>query len=168
MLGFKAARGALEKGRCAFFGSLNCDLPIGRSETLRKDDQIPQFRYVGLDYASKRVLLLGINPGNGNRNDARTHEDVRMMPALRHFAENPTEENYVNAMQAYKNECQNFRVWHSHCKKVIESAGVTYEQIAYKNCLPWRTQSQSKFGKDVAMKTAELYLRPLIRELSLD
>jgi hypothetical protein len=89
-----------------------------------------------------------------------------MMPALHRFAHNPTEQNYAQATLAYMSECQMWQVWKRHCAEVIGAGSLSFEQIAYSNCLPWRTASKSRFSDDVARKTAELYVRPLIDDLN--
>jgi len=62
-------------------------------------------------------------------------------------------------------ECQDWVVWRRHCSEVIGAGKLSFQQIAYSNCLPWRTHSKSKFSDDVASKTARLFVRPLIEEL---
>ena len=63
--GYKTAKVVLKLGRQAFFDTATADLPTGRSIILRQDDLTPQFGYVGERYPRTRVLVLGINPGNG-------------------------------------------------------------------------------------------------------
>jgi hypothetical protein len=89
-----------------------------------------------------------------------------MMPAIHRFAQSPTEQNYAQATRAYLSECQKWHVWKRHCAEVIGAGKLSFEQIAYSNCLPWRTASESDFSHDVARKTAELYVRPHIEELN--
>jgi hypothetical protein len=163
MLGFLTAKHVVELGRIAFFPGPEADLPLHRSPTLRGDDLTPQFGYVGEQYSSTRILLLGINPGNA-RDDIRSPEDSRMMPVLARFAQDPTERNFTDAGTAYKNECPNWRFW-THCAEVIRAGNLTFEEIAYSNCLPWRTASGSGFSREVARNAAERYVRPLIEEL---
>ena len=166
MLGFVAARRVVELGRRAFFSVQDPDLPLGRSALLQGDDLLPQFGYVGTRYSSARILLLGINPGNGKSNEFRTPEDARMMPAILRFAQSPTEENFAAAARAYMRECQRWPVWRNHCAEVIGAGKLSLDEIAYSNCLPWRTASQSGFSDDTARKAAELYVRPLVEELN--
>ncbi|MGH8457599.1 MAG: hypothetical protein ACRETE_11470, partial [Stenotrophobium sp.] len=132
---------------------------------LAADDRTPQFGYVGAEYLRTRVLLLGINPGNGKETETRSPTDARMMPALIHFAQNPTQENFTKAQQAYKAECQTWHIWNRHCRDVIGAGKLSLEEIAYSNCLPWRTGSNSAFSDAVAKKAATLYASPLIEEL---
>jgi hypothetical protein len=40
-----------------------------------------------------------------------------------------------------------------------------FDEIAYSNCLPWRTASESGFEDCVARSAVELYVQPLIEEL---
>jgi hypothetical protein len=132
MLGFESARRVIQLGRAGFFPLEKPDLPVGRSATISADDQIPQFGYVGRGYSTTRIILLGINPGNGH-NQMRSQADARMMPALYRFAENPTEANYAQATQAYLAECQTWPVWKRHCAEVIGAGKLALGEIAYSN-----------------------------------
>jgi hypothetical protein len=170
MLGFVAAKQVVEKGRSAFFPEGNPDVPRDRrDEILREDDQAPQLGYVGSRYPSTRILVLAINPGNGP-NDTRTPQDWQMMPAIRNFAENPTEHNFEKAAKAYMLVCSGWAFWKRRCAEMLDTNGVdperlSFDQIAYTNCLPWRTHSGTDFSIDVDEKAANFYVRPLIEEL---
>jgi hypothetical protein len=94
-LGYCTARSVLSLGRAAFFGNAFTDIPSNRSPLLQQDDLTPQFGYVGQRYARKRVLLLGINPGNGSNNLNRSAADARMMPILAHFAQEAAAEVFA-------------------------------------------------------------------------
>jgi hypothetical protein len=163
MLGFATAKRAVERGRNAFFPDSN-DLPLGRSEQVSGDDLVPQFGFVGARFSSIRILLLGINPGNG-ANHIRSREDAQMMPAITRFAARPTEENFAGAAAAYMSVCQKWPVWKRHCSEVMGAGKLSFDEIAYSNCLPWRTESRSGFSEDVAIRAAECFVRPLIEEL---
>jgi hypothetical protein len=165
-LGYASACGVLERGRTAFFGDAAADLPVGRSRQLQLDDLTPQFGFVGQRYTEARVLLLGINPGNGPSDDLRTSGDELMMPAMHEFAARPTPENYSRASAAYMRECVKWPIWKRHCAEVLGAGGLTFKQVAYTNCLPFRTESQSGFDLSVARNTAALYVRPLLDELA--
>jgi len=165
MLGFHSARAVVEHGRAAFFSTGSADLPLGRSAQLQAHDLVPQFGFVGDRYKEKRVLILGINPGNGPRDDVPTPADARMLPALEAFANAPTPERFARASSAYMAECQRWPVWTRHCKEVLGSGGLSFDQIAYSNCLPWRTDSESRFANEIALRATELYVEPLIAEL---
>lgn len=164
-LGYRTARSVIELGRAAFFGTAEADLPESRSPLLQADDRKPQFGFVGSNYPSVRVLLFGINPGNGPATGTRTAADARMMPALAEFAADPTPERFVAAQRAYRTECVTWPVWRRHCAEVIGAGKLSLDDIAYGNCLPWRTASNSAFSDAVAERAATLYARPLIAEL---
>jgi hypothetical protein len=164
-LGYKPAKVVVEMGRQAFFDSLTADLPTGRSSILQKDDLTPQFGYVGSRYLKSKVLILGINPGNGRSNDARTPGDETLMPPHQQFAADPSPMNFKAATEAYKAECQKWHVWKRHCAEIIGAGGLSLDEIAYSNCLPWRTDSESSFSDTVAKKAAKLYAFPIIDEL---
>jgi hypothetical protein len=163
-LGYKTAKKVVGLRRRAFFGGVNVDLPSGRSPVIRKDDLTPQFGYVGSRYRNTRVLILGINPGNGP-SDIRTREDKIMMPLHRRFAADPSARNFEAATAAYKTACQRWHVWTHHCAAIIGAGKLSLEEIAYSNCLPWRTASKSEFSGSAARKAIELYVLPLINEL---
>jgi hypothetical protein len=164
-LGYLSAKAALRAGRAAFFGHADSDLPANRSPLLTADDRTPQFGYVGTKYAKTHVLLLGINPGNGSQTEVRSATDARMMPALVQFAQTPTPENFTRAQEAYKAECQTWHIWKRHCSEIIGAGKLTLEDVAYSNCLPWRSRSESAFDEAVAERAARLYAYPLIEEL---
>ncbi len=121
---------------------------------------------MGSHYSNARVLILGINPGNGPRDDFRTPEDEMIMPALHRFAAEPSPENFEVATEAYKIQCQRWHVWTRHCAEVIGAGKLSLEDIAYSNCLHWRTGSESNFSDFVARNAVELYAFPLIAELN--
>ena len=164
MLGFEAAKGVIGLGRQAFFQEGAPDLPIGRSPSVSLDDQVPQFGYIGSQYPRLRILFLGINPGNGPSNE-QSVGDRQMIPNLRRFAENPTEENYDQAMNAYKAECVKWSVWKKHNGRLLTAGCFANDEIAYSNCLPWRTQSKSNFSDYTAEKAAKHYVGALIDDL---
>ncbi len=122
-LGYRTARRVVELGRAAFFGSDDADLPNNRSAQLQADDRTPQFGFVGANYSTVRVLLFGINPGNGPESEHRSATDARMMPALECFAADPTPEHFVAAQRAYQTECTGWRTWR-HCARILEAVGL--------------------------------------------
>lgn len=166
LLGYASALKVLAIGRGAFFDNAATDLPLGRSPLLQLDDQTPQFGFVGSRYRDTGVLLIGINPGNGPSNEFRTTGDQVMMPVLAEFAAAPTADSFARASAAYMQECIKWPVWKRHCAEVLGAGGLAFDQVAYSNCLPWRTESQSGFGDATAHKAAMLYVRPLLDELA--
>ena len=163
-LGYKSARRALELGRGAFFSNPVEDLPGSESTQIAADDLLPQFGYVGAKYEVKRILLLGINPGNGPRKE-RSHGDQTAMPALHRFAVERTPESFVAAQQAYRSVCEGWAVWGRQCYELLRAGGIGMDEVAFTNALPWRTASQSAFGKAIARRAGELYARPIVDEL---
>jgi hypothetical protein len=165
-LGYRAACAVLKAGRTAFFKDADRDLPINRSDLLRQDDLTPQFGFVGRAYTKTRVLLLGINPGNGRETNTRTATDERMMPSLIRFARDPSPTNFTVAQGAYQAECANWHIWRRHCAEITGAGKLSLDDIAYSNSLPWRTGSESNFDESVAERAATLYAHPLIDELN--
>ena len=165
-LGFATACTVLTAGRAAFFGDDTRDLPVRASQLLREDDRTPSFGFVGPRFAEHRVLFMGINPGNGARNDARTDDDNIMMPKLRTFAETPSPETWAGASAAYAKACVRWPVWKRHCAFIIGDRPLLgLDEIAYTNALPWRTASNAAFGDDIARNAARLFAKPFIEEL---
>jgi hypothetical protein len=164
-LGYRTACSVLRVGRAAFFGDAEADLPRNRSALLRQDDLTPQFGYVGRGYPSTRVLLLGINPGNGRETVTRTATDERMMPMFIQFARDPSPETFTSAQRAYQGECSTWHIWRRHCAEITGAGKLSLDEIAYSNTLPWRTGSESSFDDAVAEPAAKLYAHPLIDEL---
>jgi hypothetical protein len=156
---------AAQLGRSAFFGSSTRDLPHNRAAEVAANDAIPQFGFVGDQYMQRQVLLLGINPGNGPDNEV-TLGDQLMVPAWKEFYKSPIPSNFAKAQNAYRGVCERWPVWGRHCAVLLSAVGLSLDEIAYTNCLPWRTASKSNFDDDVAQKAGELYVVPLLKELS--
>lgn len=163
-LGYLAGKQVLELGRSAFFGTAEYDLPKARSRSIAWDDRIPQFGYVGTRFAERRVLILGINSGNGP-NNVRNAGDQRQMQTLHRFADDPTPESFVEAQRAYRAACESWPWWRRLCNEVLCPTGLSPDQIAYSNCLPWRTASTANFNDSIAECAATRYAPPLIEEL---
>jgi len=164
MLGYVTAKHTLELGRGAFLGSPEADLPPSSSAIIRGDDLTPQFGYVGPRYNEARVLLFGINPGNGRR-DSRSDGDEQMLPELIRFREDRTEESFRRASMAYFEVCQHWPVWQPLCSEFIGDGKLSLDQMAYSNCLPWRTASGTQFSEETAERAARLYALPLVEEV---
>lgn len=165
-LGFDAARRVVQAGRGAFFPTPDADLPVRQSSILRQDDQIPQLGFVGANYPAYRVLLLGINPGNGGNNQKRIPTDDKMMPAMYAFAREPTEQNFVAASHAYQTGFETWGPRLLRCAELFGPGKLAASDVAYATCLPWRTGSKPPFTDDVMQKAATLFLRPLIEDLA--
>jgi hypothetical protein len=163
-LGFQSALSVLKQGRAAYFGAENHDLPQKRAATIALDDMVPQFGYVGVEYSQTRVLMIGINPGNGP-NHARTSGDEVMMPPLHKFVVDHSVNSFLEAQRAYQVVCESWPMWKRHCSEVIGAGRLRMDEIAFTNCLPWRTASESKFSDQIAKKAAKLYAYPVIEEL---
>lgn len=164
-LGYLAAANAVRLGRAAFFGSADHDLPAARAPAVAAFDRVPQFGFTGADYQRHRVLLIGINPGNGP-SDRLSAADAHMMPSWEAFALDPTPDRFGVAALAYQTVCRQWPLWDRHCSELLRSVSLTPEHIAYANCLPWRTASESQFGKGIGANAARLYAGPLISELA--
>ncbi len=164
MLGYSTIRNALSLGRAAFFGDPDADLPSSRSAVIRDDDLTPQFGYVGVRYEEHRILLFGINPGNGPR-DFRSPADERMMPKLIRFRDDPSGESFQCASAAFAEACQTWPVWRRCCSELFGEGKLSLDQVAYSNCLPWRTATETRFSDEIAEQTVRHYALPLVEEL---
>ena len=162
--GFAAALNVLEVGRAAFFGSVDADLPVALTPEVANDDKLPQFGFVGQRYEQARLLILAINPGNGPRNK-RDARDATALPALEQFIEDRSRASFASALRAYQEVCPGWPIWRRHGLRVIDAAGLDLDQVAYANCLPWRTRSESGFTDPAARRSIQLYLKPLLRDL---
>jgi hypothetical protein len=88
-----------------------------------------------------------------------------MMPALHRFAEIRSPQSFLEAQSAYKCVCQSWAVWGRHCAELLTNTGLSIDEIAYSNCLPWRTASESAFDSSTTERAARLYAIPLVEEL---
>ena len=163
-LGFRTAKSIIELGRGAFFVYPAADLPDSSTAQIRSDDLLPQFGYVGSNYSSRRILFLGINPGNGPRDRRNSGDDVQM-PALEAFATEPTERNFERAGEAYRRACQSWFIWGRECNELLSLGSLSIDDVAFSNALPWRTKSQAGYPRSVERRAAEHYVKPLLAEL---
>ena len=163
-LGYKSALRAVEGGRAKFFGGADVDVPVSHSAEIAFDDLTPQFGYVGTDYQLSRVLILGINPGNGPRS-RRDAGDAISLPAFRQFAADLSPQSFQRAQSAYRQVCHGWPIWRRHCVPLLEAGRLSADDVAYSSCLPWRTRSEAAFARPIAERAVQLYTRPLIEEL---
>jgi hypothetical protein len=163
-LGFGAATRVLDLGRAAFFEGEDADLPVSRSDLVAADDRLPQFGYVGKNFAKCRVLFLSINPGNGPR-DRRDEGDAIALPALKRFVDERTAYSFLAAQQRYNEVCLGWPIWATHCAKLLAAARLTPDDVAYSYCLPWRTRSEARFRRATGDAAVRLYAMPLLDEL---
>lgn len=164
-LGFQAAVRVVELGRSAFFKDASEDIPAAESPQVTEDDLLPQFGYVGTNYEGRRILLLGINPGNGPRHARNSGEEIAM-PPLNEFVAKRSPESFIAAQRAYRQVCQGWAVWGRQCDALLTAGGLNMEDIAFTNALPWRTASKSAFSESIARKAAQLYAGPIVHELN--
>lgn len=163
-LGFESALGVVTRGRAAFFRSEGDDLPVAESDQIASDDRLPQFGYVGSNYARRRILMLGINPGNGPRTHRSSGDEIAL-PALELFARLRTAESFASAQKAYRSVCEGWAIWGRQCYELLTAAGLDLEDVAFTNALPWRTRSKSAFSARAAAAAAEIYVQPVVEEL---
>ena len=163
-IGYRVACRTVELGRAAFFSGRDVDIPDAKSPQIHSDDRLPQFGYVGSNYSAKRILFLGINPGNGPRASRNAGDEVQM-PMLERFVAEPTVGNFQRAQNAYREACQNWFIWGRECNELLKCGGLQIDDLAFSNALPWRTKSEAAFGRSVERLAALHYVQPLLGEL---
>ncbi|HEY5347226.1 MAG TPA: hypothetical protein VIJ72_03465 [Rhizomicrobium sp.] len=133
---YEIASSVVKAGRELLFEGANIDLPPNRSETIANDDRIPQVGFIGDNYDERRILVVGINPGNGPSN-FRSPSDAAMFLPLYRFVETPSHETYAEAMAA---QMTAFPSWlaSQELGPKLDLEGVTTNDIAYINASPYR------------------------------
>ncbi len=164
---FQVAKALLIAGRGHLFESPTKDIPHASSDIIAKDDLIPQFGFVGSTYDVRRVLVLGINPGNGPR-ASRSAADAKMMPALHAFVSSPEETTYAVAMQAQMDAFPNWPA-SKEIGPILENEGIARTEIAYANANPYRAgkgESKDAFpSTDRERLAANGWVLPLLTAL---
>jgi hypothetical protein len=163
MLGYSAAVQALAVGRAGFYGPGERGLPKKKDDTVRADDLVPQFGFVGARYRTRRVLLMGIHPGEGP--EVRSVGDERMIPRLQAFAEAPSVDSYAAACEAHRQECTDWSIWKKHCGKFVRPGKLAIDEIAFTNCVPWRARNKWEVPLDVIDASAKSYVSLYLEEL---
>ncbi|HWA68415.1 MAG TPA: hypothetical protein VG821_01110 [Rhizomicrobium sp.] len=138
---YEVAKSLIDAGRGSLFETPDTDLPQGRSDLIAKDDRIPQIGFVGEAYEIRRILVLGINPGNGSSN-TRSPEDSKMMPALHDFVSDSNRGAYAAAMQAQMIAFPNWLA-SKEIGPILKDEGVNLAEIAYANANPYRVEGNS-------------------------
>jgi hypothetical protein len=133
---FEVTHSLVCQGRELLFETPFADLPPDRSQTIANDNRIPQIGFVGDNYDKRRILVIGINPGNGP-GDFRSPSDAVMFPALYKFFEMPNHETYAAAMAA---QMEAFPSWlaSKEIGPTLGQEGITTNDIAYINASPYR------------------------------
>jgi hypothetical protein len=140
---FPVVQRLLAGGRGLLFENPKSSLPYSRDRTVQADDLIPQTGFIGHDYKFGGLVIVGINPGNGDRH-MRNVSDERMMPALHAFSQRPDdEEAYKKAMEA---QLQGFRGWSSTEELRVSLAflRVPINAVAYTNAITYRAGKKAE------------------------
>lgn len=164
MVGFDLMQRLATLKREDFFGSPTADLPGRKATFPAGDDLVPQFGFVGRNYETKRILLLAAVPGNG-RNDRREPGDETMIPSLRAFHQHPTPETCRAATDAHMKACPTFLFWKRNCVPVLETAGLSLDDIAFVNSLPWRSSRGTKLTPEQKKTCATRVVGPVLDDL---
>lgn len=102
--------------------------------------------YVGPRYAQGGVVLLAINPGGGgDAYQRRTAQDEKLYPLLRKFKSATDTEalkRFEEINGVFPNMLRRWNVWRI-VEPCLEAAGVTVDQAAYLNAVPYRTRGDA-------------------------
>lgn len=163
-LGYRAARNVIEIGYEAMFEGCKGLIPDASDLASEDDNRTPQFGFVGPRYAEMRVLVLGVNPGVVKRGTVK-ERDQRSLEALRRFRDEPTPSNFSAAKAANRIALESWREESRHWKHLLQETSLTFDDIAFSNCLPWRTNG-NKFPAQIQVNAAYHYVWPLVEELN--
>lgn len=122
------------------------------------DDAATMFAgYMGADYKpGSGIVLLGKNPGGGgDAYQARTREDQEFYPLLMEFktaepSDVPGAFEQIN--KSFTRIITSWRIWNI-LGPTLDAAGVTVQEIAYMNVIPYRTRGD-KMPPVAAQETA--------------
>ena len=163
---FPAVQRLLAGGRGLLFENPKASLPFSRDRSIQADDLIPQIGFIGDDYRFGGLVIVGINPGNGDRH-MRNVGDERMMPALHAFSQRPDdEEAYKKAMAA---QLQGFRGWSStqELRASLAFLRLPLDAVAYTNANTYRAgkgEAEDVFPNNSRKHlSAEYWLGPWLR-----
>lgn len=162
--GYRAARNVIEIGYAAMFEGCKDLIPGASDLAPEEDNRTPQFGFVGPRYAEMRVLVLGVNPGVVKRGTVK-ERDQRSLEALRRFRDEPTPSNFPAAQAANRIALESWREESRHWKHLLQEASLTFDDIAFSNCLPWRTKG-NEFPAQIQVNAAYHYVWPLVEELN--
>jgi len=127
-----------------FFAIVGCDActPAHDRNLLRdQGENIPQPGYVGEQYWTKRVLLVGQNPGTPKTLSA---EDLPYTAALRRLREQPSNENFDSVSEVLRKFIPRWPV-HGNYFPLAE-CDLSLEEIAYCNVVRCRTRADRPPG----------------------
>ena len=98
----------------------------------RFNPRYPQPGYIGKGYfeSTSKVLLMGINPGQGRGYETR--DSILFKCSLR-LARNPDAENLESLMSVYREQMPAWTIFSRH--EILKRLGVSFDGIAYMNVL---------------------------------
>lgn len=116
-----------------------CSAPSCPTLLRDADENVPQPGYIGRNYSTHRVLLVGQNPGTPKSREA---EDKPYTAALRNLRDHPGEAAYTQLAALLQDLIPRWPV-HGNYFPLIE-AGLSLQDIAYFNVVRCRTASDAK------------------------
>lgn len=117
-----------------------CSNAIERCMLRDMHENVPQPGYVGKEYMSKRVLLVGQNPGMGNSvSEARSQAYLQK---LREIRDTPSHEVFSELQEILANLIPTWPVHGNYFP--LEEAGLKLDEIAHINLIRCRTCSNGK------------------------
>jgi len=124
-------------------------------------ENVPQPGFIGDNYSSHRVLLIGQNPGTPK---SRLAADTPYTAALRALRDDPTEGRYQYLRQVLKGFIPQWPV-HSNYFPLAE-CGLTIEDIAYCNVVRCRTIMNAMPSNRTALTCSQSHMARWVSLLS--
>lgn len=162
-LGYRAALAVLQIGFDRMFAGCEHARPQSSSLATDEDNRTPQFGFVGEGYQRSGVLVLGLNPGVVRRATVQARDRASLC-ALQAFQAAPTPSRFLEAQAANRLALEAWRDENRHWRTLLGEAGLKFDDIAFSNCLPWRTK-KDKLPSRLQLHAAAYYAWPLVAEL---
>jgi uracil-DNA glycosylase len=145
----------------AVIGCERCSSATDRGLLRDHQENVPQPGFIGDNYWSRRVLLVGQNPGTPK---SRLAADMPYTAALRSLREQPTEKNYEHLRKVLRDFIPKWPV-HGNYFPLAE-AGLALDDIAYCNVVRCRTSADGRPSDATAQTCAQNHLARWILLLS--
>ena len=162
-LGYRSACAVLRIGFDRMFAGCEHARPQSSSLATDEDNRTPQFGFVGEGYQRSGVLVLGLNPGVVRRATVQARDRASLC-ALQAFQAAPTPSRFLEAQAANRLALEAWRDESRHWRTLLGEAGLSFDDIAFSNCLPWRTAKDSLPSR-LQLHAAAYYAWPLVTAL---
>jgi hypothetical protein len=121
-----------------------------RLQTRGWGDRIAQPGYVGCEYAQGGLVFVSMNPGGGREKDGPNADDVRQYDVLNRLRDDGTDSmvpTFYELMTVLGEIMPGWKIYRNFVAPVLDSAGVSFQKVAYFNLLKWRTESSSGLNR---------------------